>query len=333
MASAFPLPIQKNLKEIAGESAQILMILSLVFGAAGALVVLWMGSNLRNFVTAAAIFVAFLAAFVSGNPRLYCLWGLMLTIPLSLSKRFGPMYLGKPGGEDSFRMEISDLFLLALAGFLLWEILIERRKGFRIPKVTFVWILLIAIGCSWIVVGPWHIAAAHEVVRMLKVMVLFLVVANELDRPNRIWHCAAGLALGAITESAVGLVEYYMRGLIGLEVLGETTAGTIDVLGATSVQGETVFRPSALLQHANLLGIYLAVLIPLAMGMLIVSRRIVPRTFFLAAIGLGTPAMVVALSRSAWLSTATGTSLLLVFTFLHPGLRLPARYRRCHRVL
>ena len=112
-----------------------------------------------------------------------------------------------------------------------------------------------------------------------------------------------------------------MKGLIGLEILGETTDATIDILGATSVQGATVFRPSALLQHANLLGMYLAALIPLAIGMLMVSRRTITRTFFLTAIVLGIPAVVVTLSRSSWLSAGLSVSLVLVFALLHPGLR------------
>src|SRR5437867_4568016 len=171
MALELIFPPRKNLKGLAREGAQLLLIFALVFGLAGALIVVWMSSSLRNFAVVGGLLAAFVGAFVSGNPRLYCLWGLTLTIPLTLSKRFGPMYLGKPGGEDSFRIEISDLFLLALTAFLLWELITARRKGIRIPKLTFVWTLLIAIGCVWIAVGPWRTSAAHEVFRMLKVQV------------------------------------------------------------------------------------------------------------------------------------------------------------------
>jgi O-antigen ligase len=113
-----------------------------------------------------------------------------------------------------------------------------------------------------------------------------------------------------------------MRGLIGLEFLGETTSSTINVLRQTSVQGEAVFRPSGLLQHANLLGVYLAIAIALAMAMLLISRRIASRTFFLGCVLLFMPAEVVAMSRSAWVSAATSLGLLLFFMFLHPRLRL-----------
>src|SRR5207247_7350101 len=129
------------------------------------------------------------------------------------------------------------------SGFVLWELMCDRRKGSGIPKLSFVWTLVIAIVCVWISVGPWRTSAAHEVFRMLKVQVLFLVIVNELDRPHRIWHCVTGLTLGALAESVVGLIQYYKKGLIGLEMLGETSPLTINVLGATSVQGKNVFRP------------------------------------------------------------------------------------------
>src|SRR5262245_37427494 len=53
------------------------------------------------------------AAYLSGNPRLFCLWGLNLTLPFDLSKRFGPI-IAKMGGETAFRVELSDPFLFAL---------------------------------------------------------------------------------------------------------------------------------------------------------------------------------------------------------------------------
>jgi hypothetical protein len=321
MPSTLSLSTSRNFKEIARDSLQMALIFALVFGFAGAMVVVAAGSNRRDLAVIGGLCAGLLGAFVSGRPRLYCLWGLMLTLPLNLSKRVGPMFLGKPGGEDSFRIEVSDLFLFALACFILYDIVTQRRKGLRIPKVTFLWLMLIGIGIAWIIIGPWRISAAQEVVRMLKVMLLFLVVANELDRPTRLWHSAVALGIGAIVESGIALAQYEMKGLIGLEVLGETTANTIDVLGATSVQGDKVFRPSALLQHPNLLGMFLAVVIPLAIGMLMVSKRSMSRTFFVTTIGVSFPAVVVCLSRSAWVSAAISTSLVLFFSLFHPTLR------------
>ncbi len=311
-----------RVEDLARESSPVFLILTLVFAVAGALAIAGLSSDLKTFAVIGGLVFGVVAAFASGNPRLYCLWGFAFTLSLSLSKRFGPMFLGKPGGEDSFRIELNDLFLFALAGFLLWELLTERRKGVRVPKVTFVWLLLTAVGCAWIVVGPWRLTASHEVFRMLKVMLLFIVICNELSRPRRIWHCIAGLSLAAMGQSIVALIQYHRRGLIGLQVLGETSSNTIDVLGKTSVAGVEVFRPSGLLEHANLLGVFLAVTISLAVAMFLVSRSLIARIFFIAVIAVAMPAEIVAMSRSAWVSAAINLFLLLVFMLLHRGLRL-----------
>lgn len=303
------------------DTLQQTAIVALVLGAAFSLFVLSTVTSMRNFAILGGGALVALGAVLSGNPRLYCLWGLMLTVPLNLSKRFGPMFLGKPGGEDSFRIEISDIFLICLVGFLLWDVVMSRRRGIRIPRPTIPWVMLIVIGMIWIVVGPWRTTAAHEVVRMIKVATLFVVIANLVDTPKRVWHCAAGLAAGAILQGTVALIQYAKRGLIGLEVLGETTERTIQVLEATSVQGADVFRPSALLQHANLMGMYFAVLLPLAIAMLLTSRRTGSRSFFTLVIALASPGVVISLSRSAWLSAAVAVAVVLFVMPLHPKLR------------
>lgn len=312
---------RKTLKETLVDSGSLLLIVLFVLAVGGVFATVGMSVKARDFAVILGGFLVFLAAFASGNPRLYCFWGLILTIPLNLSKRFGPMFVGKPGGEDSFKLEVSDVFLIAMAGFLLIDIITQRRKGLRIPKVTFLWVLLIAVGCVWVVVGQWQMSAAHEVVRMIKVMILFLIIANELDRPSRIWHCAFGLLLVGIAESAIALAQYRMKGLLGLEILGETTNTAIDVMGSTSVQGQSVFRPSGLLQHPNLLGMYLALLLPLALGLLMVSKRPVSRIFFLLTLIVGAPTLIITLSRSSWVAATISVSLLLTLTLFRSRLR------------
>ena len=324
MARFHAISSEKQLRDMAGESLQTLVIIAIVLGAAAAVAVVGLSSNKQTFAVAGGLCIGAICIFASGNPRLACLWGFMLTLPLSLSKRVGPMYIGKPGGEDSFRIEVNDLFLLVLAIFILWDLMTERRRGIRIPKVTYIWLLLTGIGCVWVVIGPWHTTAAHEVVRMLKVMLLFLVVTNEVNRPGRIRHCIAALSLAAIGEAVIALIQYRMKGLIGLQILGETSASTINVLGQTSVEGVKVFRPSGLLEHANLLGVFLAVVIPLAVAMLLVSRRPLQRCFFILTIGIAMPAEIIAMSRAAWVAAAVGLGLLIVLMFMHRGLMLRA---------
>ncbi len=297
------------------------LLVALVLGGAFGLLLLSTATSLRNFAIIAAVALVAVTGLLSGNPKLFCLWGLMLTVPLSLSKRFGPMFLGKAGGEDSFRLEVSDLFWLPLLAFILWDMVKARRKGIHVPKPAIPYMMLIGIGVIWVIVGPWRTTAAQECVRMTKLTILYVVVANFVDSPRRAWHCGAGLAAGAILEGVIALIEYGKHGLIGLQVLGETSESTIQVLAATSVHGVNVFRPSALLQHANDMGMYFAVLLPICIALLLVSRSAKAKAFFIAAIALACPGVVISLSRSAWVAATLSVTLVLIFMPLHPKLR------------
>lgn len=295
-------------------------VAGLAFLAAALVLFLVASSRIKAVVAVLGGLTILTGAFLSGNPRLFSLWGLMLTIPFDLSKRFGPI-IEKMGGESSFRIEMSDPFVLMLLAFLARDIWSGYRKGLRVPRAAFYWVLIMLMGCFAFVVGPWRTTAAHEVVRMFKMMLLFLVVTNELQRPRRVLHCAAGLTLGVIVQAAAGLIQYFTRSHFGLELLGETGAGTMSQLMADSVRTEKVHRIGAFLSHPNVFGIFLAALLPVAVGAFLLRVGKAYKLLFFAGIVLGMAALIGTLSRSGWLSFAAAFTLLVLLMTLHHGLR------------
>jgi putative inorganic carbon (hco3(-)) transporter len=283
--------------------------------------VLFVSLPLRWFAVALAGGAFVVGAGLSGNPRLLCLWGLMLTVPLNISRYFGWANYGHGGGEIAPRVEISDVFILALAAYLAWDIVSGRRPGFRIPKVTFVWIAIILLGCAWTIIGPLRRDAAAEVIRMCKMTVLFLVIVNELERPRRFLHAAAALTLSVVVQAVVALLQYYKKTTLGLGFLGESDTRTLDLASKNSVFDEGVFRVSALMLHPNLLAIFLAVLVPLAIGFLVLRVGKGYRLLFVSAVVLGMPALIVTLSRAGWMAFGVALTLLLGFMWLHPTLK------------
>jgi O-antigen ligase len=244
----------------------------------------------------------------------------MLTIPFDLSKRFGPV-IEKMGGETSFRIEMSDPFVIALLLFISREIFVGLRPGIRIPKVTYLWVLVIAMGVWAIISGPWRTTASQEVVRMCKLTVLFIVVANELNSPKRVLQCVAALTVAVMIQAVVGLIQFTWHKHLGLELMGETSAGTLDQLAAESVMSEKAFRAGAFLSHPNLFGIFLAALIPLSIGVFLLRTGKVYKTLFLAGTMLGGGALVTTLSRSGWLSFGVAFTGLIGLMVLHEKLR------------
>jgi putative inorganic carbon (hco3(-)) transporter len=273
----------------------------------------------RAVAVAVAALLLPLAAVASGNARVFCLWLLLFTLPFDLS-----LYLGgisnKGGGERAFRIEISDLFIAALLAFQARDVLQGRWPGWRLPKLMWWWVLVMGWGVVTVIDGPYRTTAAHELVRMLKVLLLFIVVANELRSPQRIMHAAAALALAVLFQAAFGLAQYVRGQPFGLDILGEIGAATTKVLSLTSVESVRVFRISAFLGHPNLLGIFMAAALPMAIGLFALKQTLPQRSLYALAAGLGTASLILTQSRSGWASFALAMVVLLAGMALHRGL-------------
>ena len=259
-------------------------------------------------------------AVASGNPRLFCVWFFGATMPLNLSKKFGAI-LNKGGGETSFVVEISDIFIILLAAFIAMDIWTGRRRGFRFPKISWTWIAIMGMGVIAFIVTPWQRPAAYEVVRMFRMLFLFVVLVNDMERPARILHYMGAVTLGILSNAVIGVLQYSRGRNLGLEILGETSAETIEILAGNSVQGVKVWRVSALLLHPNIFGAFLAALLPMGIAGFLVCRSKLARLFFLASVCLGTAALMMTQSRSGWVSFAAAFTVMFSLMMVHPTMR------------
>jgi O-antigen ligase len=291
------------------------LCVALAFSAVGILMYLLQASAkpLAAILGAASLG---LVLYLSGNPRLAALLGLGITIPFDLSKRFGH-YIEKMGGETAFRAELSDLFLAILLFYLVLDLWTQRRSRALIPKITFVWIAIIGLGIISLIMSPFRLTGAHELVRMLKVMILFLVLVNELNTPARLLHGARGMVLGMIVQSVVGLFQFITKKHLGFDLLGETGAGTLKQLADQSILTQRAFRAGAFMNHPNIFGCFLAIVIPLGIALFLGQTSIRFKVFTLLATGLGAAALIGTMSRSGWLSCTAATVFLTAIMFLH----------------
>ncbi|MDT0593764.1 O-antigen ligase family protein [Glaciecola petra] len=287
---------------------------ALCFGMALLLVLIVGGFKLVLVAVLGVLMAAML--ILSSNPRLLLLWLLVFSLPLALSKQFGEIVF-KGGGEQAFRLELFDLFVGILLIFQLKDALQKDSPGYRIPKVIWLWLLIIVIGIVDVIQGPWRTSGSHELLRMAKVALLFVVLVNELKTPKHIYSCILPLALGIALQSSIGILQYLKGNLLGLEFLGETTSKTIENLAYTSVQGSLAFRPSALLLHANIFGIYIAVILPVLIGSFLLFKQFWFRVLLAGAISLGLCGLILSQSRSAWVGFAIGYMVLMILMISH----------------
>jgi O-antigen ligase len=273
----------------------------------------------KLMLVAAGVILGGGGALLSGNLRLFCLWGLILSMPFDLSYRLGPVF-AKLGGETSFRLELSDLFWLALLAYQARDLSSGVQRGLRIPKVTYLWIAIGMMGMASVVMGPWRLTAMHEVARMVKIMMIFIVLCNELRTPGRIMQVAVAIAVAILIQAVAGITQYLTGAAFGLPLLGEA-----DVTAADNVvKSHTVTRVGAFMLHPVIFGTFLATLLPVAVGLVLIRCGSLRRTIFAATILLGVPALVLTLSRAGWLTFAVTSSIMVGLIMFRPALRRKA---------
>lgn len=281
------------------------------------------GANLSsNRLLAALVGGALLiaGALLSGNVRLFCLWGLGVSVPFLLAKTFGEV-IDKGGGEVALNLDVTDLFLGLLSLYVFHDLWTGRRDGLRIPIPAFVWMAIMGFGVVAIAAGPYRSVALFEVFRMAKMLVLFLVLCHELQTPKRLIHWCGALTSGLIVNAVFGLAEFYYERTFGLADLGEANEDVIKTLAATSLQGSDIWRVGAFLLHPNVFGAFLAVVLPLTMACFLIAGGKVQKIYYLGAFVLGSTALVATYSRSGWLSFAVAFTLFMLFAIGHSGLR------------
>ena len=297
-----------------------LLLLVLVAGAVAAFYALALLSGNRTIFVALFGAAAFIAiTFVLGNARLTFLYGLLLTAPLSIGKDFSP--IPHMGGASSFAITAPDVFLLGLLGFQFAD-RAARRSSYLMPAGGYAILVMIAIGLLHAAFGPALTLSAQQTFQMAKDLLLFVVLANELVRARQFSHAFWILMAGLLIQSAIGIAQYFVGGPIGLQVLGEADATTLELANlATYGEGVDVFRIGGLVGHPNLLAGYIALFLPMAISMMAAQISALQRGALIATAAIAGLALILTLSRSGWLSAAFGIFIVIVMGILHPRWR------------
>ncbi len=309
----------------AGDGRRVLelaWLLSFAGAAAGAVLALFLAPAHVRFALAGGL--GLLAVFVvCGNVRLGLLWALVLTAPLGLCKRF--LTTPNMGGASGIQIDACDLFLFPLAFLILREMHVGLRRpsGFSFPTTARWWLALSVVGGLTILTGPFRTLATFEVIRMLKLLLLLLVVANEVSRLRQFRHVCAALMLSLVVQSSLAVLQYVLQRPLGMEAIGEASAEAVNALSQGTLQTrEFVYRVSALLGHANFLATFVAAHLPLGLALLFTRAPLRLRLLCGVGLVLGATALILTLSRTGWLAAGAALIGVMVLTLFHPRLRV-----------
>jgi putative inorganic carbon (hco3(-)) transporter len=261
-----------------------------------------------------------LVIYGSNNPRLFFLMGMIFTAPLGLSINFR----GHPhmGGAFAFSIYFMDFFMVPLIAFMVRDYVKGWRTDFRFSTVSAWWLALVVMGVFSMVIGPFRQQAAFEVYRMIHLWVMFLVIVNECVRERHFHYAMVALAGNIVFNLLVATLEYAFKSDLGLQALGEASRESMmgADFGVYGTSGE-VFRPSGVAGHTNLLAAYLAMTMPIFIGLLYTDYNRYMKAAIAVMLAWCAAILGLTLSRSGWASFAAALVLLMAGLFFLPALR------------
>ena len=125
------------------QAAIVAIVLFFAILAAAASILLINGDKLVKVAVVGGIFFP-LVLYLSGNPRLFFLVGLVLAAPLGLSINFKTLI--HIGGAPSYSVDLADFFLFPLVIFQIRDVIIGHYRDWSFPSINYWWLGLICLG-------------------------------------------------------------------------------------------------------------------------------------------------------------------------------------------
>jgi len=247
------------------------------------------------------------------NMRRMLLAALAFLLPFYLHKGLF-VQEGRTGEILSLNVAAIDVLLLLLAFLWLAEMAVDKRCKVRacarITVPAAIWFSMSALSIPKAVDLTLGLL---QLTMMLKLLVLYLVVANQVRNASDTKAIVIALLGGLFLQSVLGLYQRWTGQPLGLWFLGETPQirnFKLD-LGLTP-------RPQGTIGHPNDYAMYLEMLLPLALAMLFAGIK--PRYKLLIGLTfcMGAVALLFSLSRGGWLGFGLGIVVML-FLLTHRG--------------
>jgi putative inorganic carbon (HCO3(-)) transporter len=277
---------------------------AIVFGLGLGLVTLKMGPRLETWsqqklLLAIFGFVVGIIMVITRNAPRVLLLSMVFAYPFNLA--FAPIDKSIPyhagGAMAGVILFPYDFPLFALIGLGFLDIVFQRKPiHFSIIDVVALFYIFWAIVSFF---NTQHLMLSlFEVIRMIKLYLLFRVVASVTNTPREMGYVIGAILLGLLLQSAVGVGQYF-----GVDLLG---------LGEGTVVGD-IRRISGTFNWPNTLGAYLGTIIVLGLSIWICkgAGKLGNLVFLISMVGV-LPLMMT-FSRGSWISTAGG---LMVVLFL-----------------
>lgn len=267
-----------------------------------------MSPSLTWCAAAAAVGGLLTLGLAVGDMRKVFLTALAFLIPFYIHKALF-VRENDVGEIVSLSVAVADIILLVL--FFLWMADMALDKHYKLylfPSVT-------APACVWILASALSVprsidpvAAVFQLVLTTKILMMYLVVANQIRVTSDTAYILVALLAGLFLQSILGVYQAWSGQSLGLWFLGESSKVREFALDIGSAA-----RPHGTLGHSNGLAMYLNMLLCIAFTILFAEIKIIHKLVIGLAFFMGILALVLTLSRGAWLGFSVGLAAVLFF--------------------
>lgn len=291
------------------------IIIFIICGIALGLSISKIGQLSNSYLMVALLGIAFpFIAFMIGDLRKFLIAALGATIPFRVDVNFYHLFENQAGAH-TMGISLQDVFVIMILVVWIVESVLHKNgsvRGFKFLTIPI--ILYIEICILTLIWAPRIDLAMMEIVSMVKVFILYFVLANQIRDKQDLKLVVWGLVLAVGFQGALALMQTIKGGTIGLAFLGEAPiAGEVK---------ESVWRVMGTLGHPNRLAMFLEILLPVCFGFFLVEKRGRNRIIVLASFGLGFLALVMTGSRGAWIAFFIAMIILFYFAVRHKLMKL-----------
>ncbi|MBN1699398.1 MAG: O-antigen ligase family protein [Spirochaetales bacterium] len=212
------------------------------------------------------------------------------------------------GGAFGLSVGVIDIVLIVS---LFYHLLHKKETATEefsfFPFVSIPYLLLIVMNFLTVFLSIDPQLSMLEIIRLLKGLFVFLLVANMIQDVEDIKKISLFLVFMVFGESLLCLAQFFMKRTIGLNFLGEETELYVETL----TEGTEVTRISGTFGNPHSLAGVFGFIIPLIVCLVLCSKKVQSKWLYIFVLFTGLSALIVTYLRSVLV--ALGLVLVLIF--------------------
>ena len=291
--------IKTELKKIVGGLVGILLTL-LLFYLLDTLPNKWA-------VTLVAAYVFVMISIIIGDVKHSLFFLLIVGIPLNL--QFMLM------SRDQARITTGGIFLsivnISVIGLIfLWVIgkksnNLEGDERIRYyPRITKPALVFLGANILSLLVSNDKTWCVYGIINVIKLFSVFFVVANSINTKREMKYVMSFMLISLFIQSGIYIVQHYTG--LDFNIVGQSQSSG-EFYGETRVRG--------LIGQANASGEFFSACLVTAIGLYFIGRRVAIRALIGITLALGVYALIITLTRAAWLSFALSSMIFVIIGF------------------